>query len=195
MDAKTRHRRNKKLTMLIGEIVRADVIAEDAARGVWFAMVGDGPGQMVIPRDFARVLEECRSMLLLATADPEIRKLASEVLEVSAAAHRQRSALAHDRWLIREDGDWRSGKTAQRRALGTAAHPRDLLDDLEPRGLSEFKSALSALRRVFWRLTALERVIVLGEPSTKADRDNRGFDLAVLRDQFDMQSKGLAIFA
>lgn len=177
---------NDRLTYLIGDIVRSDAFAENEARGVWSVLAGSPEATRVMPRDFARIVEDCRAMLKNSNLDNYILELCREVLTVAGEAHAERSVLAHDQWMqhLPDDLQWHSV-----RALSS---PKQLKSK---RPLHDFEQCRDQLTRVGWRLRALWIVVPqwFGEPGPLDDLDeaDRVWWTSIAKGTFEFAETGI----
>lgn len=159
----------EKLTFAIGRIERADVFAEDECRIVFDRMASPGLGNRLVPRDFARIIDDCKLMLEHPMFGSFIRSLATEIFTEAQAAHQLRSQLAHDRWV--QDRPDQQVWTSVRSRI-TRPKPQAV----SQRALDEFSTCADRLTRVAWRLRALAIIlpgwmgspdVLDGHPSTR----------------------------
>jgi hypothetical protein len=137
-----------RLTYVLGNINRDDNFAEGEALSVFWALAAPGRGGATAPRDFARILEGCRTMAKTAGVPDFAREVTLSTLDEAATAHRQRNLLTHDRWMHlpwRKTEQWNS----PRRQM-TPQGPK-----VTTRTLDEFVACSDALHRVGWRLRSL----------------------------------------
>jgi hypothetical protein len=182
---------HERLIVLMGEIQYADVLVEDEMRVVLLAL----SPTVALPRLYGNLLRTTQDALLASeVASDDLKALGERVLEDVNRAHGERSRLLHDRWVPDrgELGKWRSGVQARRLSQRRNRPPRDLLAQVSATTLEEFETCLVTLRRLRWRLGALEFLL---NPSGRPDADADELDTQrdIVEDRFSMSRDGMSI--
>jgi hypothetical protein len=139
------------LSRAIGQIQTADVIAEDFARAVYFALANSDAARAAIPRDFARIIKANRRMLGSADLATELLATARDVHTHALKWHKRRVFFIHDRWILDADTErLRSDKSYAIRTL------RDRVPDAS---FEDFVACRNELYRAGQRLRALALIL------------------------------------
>lgn len=178
---------DEQLTYFVGDIIRNDAFAETEARSVWIALARSETAAALLPRDLARVLEQCRDMVKQAVLDEPRTTLVTDVLSAAAASHAERSVLAHDQWMhhLPNDQEWHSVRAFTSRKQLKAQRPLD-----------DFIRCRDDLLRAGWQLRSLWLLLPewLGDADALADiEESRAFWLQVVAGRFDITPDGLTI--